>query len=72
MVGTQTRQSEIAFKAQSNLLEQAKMANSEVSGVNLDDEASKMLRYQQAYQAAAQLITIANSTFQSLLSAVRS
>lgn len=70
-VGTETRQAEIAYKAQSNLLEQAQMANSEISGVNLDEEASNLLRFQQAYQAAAQLISVANSTFQSLLAAVR-
>lgn len=70
-VGTETRQAEIAFKSQSNLLMQAEMASSEISGVNLDEEASNLLRYQQAYQAAAQLISVASSTFQSLLAAVR-
>jgi flagellar hook-associated protein 1 FlgK len=70
-IGTESRQVDIAYQAQSNLLDQALMANSEISGVNLDEEASNLLRYQQAYQAAAQLISIANSTFQSLLAAVR-
>ena len=30
-----------------------------VSGVNLDEEAANMVRFQQAYQAAAQLIGVA-------------
>ena len=42
-----------------------------VSGVNLDEEAANLLRFQQAYQAIAQVISVADSTFQTLLSAVR-
>ena len=34
-----------------------------VSGVNLDEEAANMLRYQQAYAAAAQIIAVANEMF---------
>ena len=71
MVGTETRQAEIAYTAQSGLLLQAQAAQAEVSGVNLDEEAANLLRYQQAYQAAAQVVTIAQSTFDTLLAAVR-
>jgi flagellar hook-associated protein 1 FlgK len=46
-------------------------ARDAVSGVNLDEEAANMLRYQQAYQAAAQIIATASSLFDSLLNAVR-
>ena len=42
-----------------------------VSGVNLDEEAADLLRFQQAYQAMAQVVTVADSMFQSLLDAVR-
>lgn len=42
-----------------------------VSGVNLDEEAANLLRYQQAYQAAAQVVSMARDMFQSLLSATR-
>ena len=42
-----------------------------ISGVNLDEEAANMLKYQQAYQAAAQLIRVASTLFDSLLSAAR-
>jgi flagellar hook-associated protein 1 FlgK len=71
MVGTETRQAEIAFTAQDGLLQQAKAAQADVSGVNLDEEAANLLRYQQAYQAAAQVVNIARSTFDTLLAAVR-
>ena len=42
-----------------------------VSGVNLDEEAANMLRYQQAYAASAQIISVANSLFDTLINAVR-
>ena len=38
-----------------------------VSGVNLDEEAAKLLQYQQAYQASAKMIQIANSIFDTLI-----
>ena len=41
-----------------------------VSGVNLDEEASKLLQYQQAYQASAKMIQIANSIFDTLLNSL--
>jgi flagellar hook-associated protein 1 FlgK len=41
------------------------------SGVNLDEEAAEMLKWQQAYQAAAQAITVADTLFHALLSATR-
>ena len=39
------------------------------SGVNLDEEAAKMIQYQQAYQAVAQVVSIAKTLFDSLLNA---
>jgi flagellar hook-associated protein 1 FlgK len=41
-----------------------------VSGVNLDEEAADMLKLQQAYQAASQLISTADTMFQTILGAV--
>jgi len=37
------------------------------SGVNLDEEATNLMRYQQLYQASAKMMTIANDIFKSLL-----
>jgi flagellar hook-associated protein 1 FlgK len=70
-VGTQTRQSEISNKALQVLLDQSNQARDEVSGVNLDEEAANLLRFQQAYQASAQVVATADSIFQTLLDAVR-
>ncbi len=70
-VGTKTYQAGSNAGMQESLLAQAEAAKSEVSGVNLDEEAADLLRFQQAYQAAAQVINVANSLFDSLLNAVR-
>ncbi len=50
----------------------AQTAQQSVSGVNLDQEAANMLQYEQAYQAAAQIIATSSTLFNSLLSAVQS
>ncbi|WP_018871214.1 flagellar hook-associated protein FlgK [Thioalkalivibrio sp. ALgr3] len=70
-VGTQTRQAQVAEESASAQLDQAREQRESVSGVNLDEEAADLLRYQQAYQASAQVIQIGNSLFDSLLGAVR-
>ncbi|HHH36403.1 MAG TPA: flagellar hook-associated protein FlgK [Gammaproteobacteria bacterium] len=70
-VGTRTRQASINSEAQSGLLNQAIQSRDAKSGVNLDEEAANMLRFQQAYGAAAQVVSTANSMFQTLLDVVR-
>ncbi len=70
-VGTRTRQAEITSAAQEKLLSDAIATRESISGVNLDEEAANLLRYQQAYQAAAQVIATADTLFQTLLTAVR-
>jgi len=69
-LGTQTRSAEISADAQSALLAQAQESRDALSGVNLDEEAADLIRFQQAYQAIAQVISVADTTFQTLLSAV--
>ena len=70
-IGTRTQQASSNAGIQGNLLSQAEAAKAEKSGVNLDEEAADLVRFQQAYQAAAQVINVANSLFDSLLGAVR-
>ena len=70
-VGTKTNQAGNNAEVQRHLLSQAEAAKSEVSGVNLDEEAANLVRFQQAYQAAAQVISVANGLFDTLLGAVR-
>lgn len=70
-VGTRTRQAQINSQGQSKLLEGAQTRRAEISGVNLDEEAADLIRFQQAYEAAARVITTAQAMFDSLLAAVR-
>lgn len=66
-VGNKTREVEITGKAQQSLFEQAAATRAQLSGVNLDEEAANLLRYQQAYQAAARVISIAGTLFDEIL-----
>ncbi len=70
-VGTRTHAAEIDSTAQKQLLDHARQSRDSVSGVNLDEEAANLLKYQQAYQAAAQLIPVLNDMFDALIGAVR-
>ena len=67
-VGNKTREVEVGSQTQGKLLEQANASQQAVSGVNLDEEASSLLRYQQAYQAAGKVMQIASEMFDTLLS----
>jgi flagellar hook-associated protein 1 FlgK len=66
-VGSQTRELTVTSQAQSNLLDQVIKSQQAVSGVNLDEEAANLLKYQQAYQAAGKAMQIANSMFDTIL-----
>ncbi|PLK47536.1 flagellar hook-associated protein FlgK [Uliginosibacterium sp. TH139] len=70
-VGTQTSEAKVNATAQAGLLEQATAEQQGLSGVNLDEEAANLLRYQQAYQACARCIGIAQSLFDDILSVMR-
>ena len=70
-IGVQTNQAQSGRDAQQVVMNDARSAIVNVTGVNLDEEAANLLRFQQAYQAAAKVIGVANSLFQSLLDATR-
>lgn len=70
-MGSRTRQADIGATAQQALLRQAQADRDSLSGVNLDEEAANLVRFQQAYQAMAQVVTASDSMFQTLLSAIR-
>ena len=70
-VGARTRHAEINYHSQQGLLESHEAALTSVNGVNLDEEAANLVKYQQAYQAAAQVIGVAGTLFDTLLGAVR-
>lgn len=66
-VGNKTREMQVRSTAQNTLIQQTTQEQQALSGVNLDEEAAKMLRYQQAYQAAGKAMQVATSLFQTLL-----
>lgn len=70
-VGVTNRQGSANLVVETALLQQAQEYRDSASGVNLDEEAANLLRYQQAYQASAQLIKIADELFQTLLASIR-
>ena len=51
--------------------DQASKALASKSGVNLDEEAARLIQYQQSYQAAAKMLQVAQSIFDTLLQASR-
>lgn len=67
-VGISASQSLVNASAQRTLLDRAMEAQQSVSGVNLDEEAANLVKFQQAYQAAAQVISVSDDIFQTLLS----
>jgi flagellar hook-associated protein 1 FlgK len=67
LVGNKTREVTVTGQAQQSLLDSATTAQQSMSGVNLDEEAANLLRYQQAYQAAAKLMATASKLFDSIL-----
>ncbi|MDP2028112.1 MAG: flagellar hook-associated protein FlgK [Thiobacillus sp.] len=67
-IGNKTRELEVTRSAAGSLLAEATNALQNESGVNLDEEAANLLRYQQAYQAAGKVMQIASQLFDVLLS----
>lgn len=67
-VGNKSREISVKGQSQSALLKQSTDARDSLSGVNLDEEAANLMRYQQAYQASAKMMDIGNKLFDSLLS----
>ncbi len=66
-IGNRAREAQVSGEALGKLAEQARVAQQSLSGVNLDEEAANLLRYQQAYQAAGKALAIADALFGTLL-----
>lgn len=69
--GAQAQQVNTAQTAQTAVNTQAQTNVQSVTGVNLDEEAAKLMQWQQSYQAAAQALSVANGLFSNLLDAVK-
>lgn len=67
VVGNTARDVSVNLTAQTSLVTQLQTSQQSVSGVNLDEEAANLIRYQQAYQAAGKLIQVSSTLFNQLL-----
>lgn len=70
-VGSKTHTASVSRTAQDVLLNQATGARENIAGVNLDEEAANLIKFQNSYQAAARAVSVANSLFETLIGAVR-
>jgi len=70
-VGTLTAQSRMDSEANSAILKQATDNRDSLSGVNLDEEAANLIKFEQYYNASAQIIQVARSMFDTLISTFR-
>ncbi|MCW8883771.1 MAG: flagellar hook-associated protein FlgK [Motiliproteus sp.] len=70
-VGTRASVAQITAAADQTVLKNSTSVRDSVSGVNLDEEAANIIKFQQAYQAAAQLIETSRTLFDTLLNASR-
>lgn len=66
-IGIRSQSANYSAEVSTNIAVNAEKNRAGVSGVNLDEEAAKLLQYQQAYQASAKMIQIAQSIFDTLI-----
>lgn len=70
-VGVRVQSAKAAADLSSSVADQANKDLASKSGVNLDEEAARLIQYQQSYQAAAKMLQVAQSIFDSLLQLAR-
>jgi flagellar hook-associated protein 1 FlgK len=70
-IGSKTSQIRSNAEAAESLLAQSQGTRDSLSGVNLDEEAARLIHFEQAYNAAAQVVSIAQQTFDALIGAMR-
>lgn len=69
-VGSRTRDAQIGQEASQSILRQVEAQRESISGVNLDEEAADLMRFQQAYQSSARVIQVSSELFDSILNAL--
>lgn len=68
LIGNTTNSYKVSYKTNDSVLKQTLKLQSSVSGVNMDEEAANIIKFQQAYQAAAQVMATAQTIFNAVLS----
>jgi flagellar hook-associated protein 1 FlgK len=70
-IGIRTQSANYAATVSTSIATNLEKDRAGVSGVNLDEEAAKLLQYQQAYQASAKMVQIAQTIFDTLMQGLR-
>jgi flagellar hook-associated protein 1 len=70
-IGIRAQSANYSAQVSSSIAANLEQDRTSVSGVNLDEEAAKLLQYQQAYQASAKMIQIAQAIFDTLIQTLR-
>mgnify|MGYP001990156909 CR=1 FL=1 len=69
-VGNRTNVVQVNLAAQQGLTEQLSAVKLSESGVNLDEEAANLIRFQQSYQASARVIQVSSELFDTIISSL--
>ena len=69
-VGTRTQSAQFAANLSTAIADNLEQDRTAISGVNLDEEAARLIQYQQAYQASAKMLSIAQNIFDNLMQSV--
>ncbi len=67
VAGTKATLAEVSKAALKVVFDQASQAREDKAGVSLDEEAADLIRFQQAYQASAQVIQVSSKIFEAIL-----
>lgn len=70
-IGVRVQSAEGSFEISQSVADNAQAQLTNEVGVNLDEEAARLIQYQQAYQAAAKILQVAQSVFDTLLNVAR-
>lgn len=66
-IGTRTQSAQFSAELSSAIATNLERDRTAVSGVNLDEEAARLIQFQQAYQASAKMMQIAQNIFDTLI-----
>jgi flagellar hook-associated protein 1 FlgK len=70
-VGRSSASAQTGYAHQAQLLSQARSIRSEISGVSLDQEATRLIEFQRSYEATARVVTVVNELMESLVNLIR-
>ena len=70
-IGLASNKAQINAEQSGGIVAQSRSIKERISGVNIDEEATNMVKYQQAYEASAKMIKTADEMFDSVLGMIK-